>query len=89
MSQNSAEVSIQASAIDQCAEKAVVLRILHPREYWKATDEPWDTVVRVYCSTVYRSLRNMGPGDTVVRVYSSTVYSSLRNIASRSVSACA
>ena len=41
MSQNSAEVSIQASAIDQCAEKDVVVRILHPRAYWKATDGPW------------------------------------------------
>ena len=38
---NSAEVSILASAIDQCAEKSVVVRILHPRAYWKATDGPW------------------------------------------------
>ena len=35
------EVSIQASAIDQCAEEAVVVRILHPGAYWKATDGPW------------------------------------------------
>ena len=41
LSQNSAEVSIQASAIDQCAENAVMARILHPRAYWKATDGPW------------------------------------------------
>ena len=61
MSQNSAEVSIQASAIDQCAEKAVMARILHPRAYWKATDGSWgySTVVRVYCSTVYSSLRRI------------------------------
>ena len=38
LSQNSAEVSIQAFAIDQCAEKAVVARILHA--YWNATDGP-------------------------------------------------
>ena len=59
MSQNSAEVSIQASATDQCAEKAVMARILLPRAYWKATDGPWgySAVVRVYCS-VY-SLRKI------------------------------
>ena len=61
MSQNSAEDSIQAFAIDQCAEKAVIARILHPRAYWKATDGLWgySTVVRVYCSTVYSSLRKI------------------------------
>ena len=42
MSQNSAEVSIQASsALYRCAEKAVVVRILHPRANWRATDRPW------------------------------------------------
>ena len=50
MSQNSAGVSIQASAIDQCAEKAVVDRILHPRAYWNATDGP--LVYSSTCDTV-------------------------------------
>ena len=70
------EVSIQASAIDQCAEKAVVARILHPRAYWNATDGPWgysntcvlQCVQQVYSKSVCKRMRVIDYGRYALRV---------------------